>query len=113
MSSQHLFEVTDGPSRDDMEGSAKYQRNFRILKITVHNTVTNEVEQVCGWVDAMVPTKPAADRCRWFIRFTVAGNRGDFTSPRYRHFYYDSRRRKGFELPPDHPMCQLEQFLYR
>lgn len=113
MSSQHLFKVTDGPSRDDMEGSAKYQRRFHTVDFTVLNTLTGEYEQVYGWVDAMVPTKPAADRCRWFIRFTVARERGDFGAPSYRHFYYDSRRRKGFELPPDHPMCQLEQFLYR
>lgn len=112
MSSQHTVEITDGPSRDDMEGSVKYGPKMRPVSLHLHYTRTGEGEELKGWVEAMVPTRPAADRCRWFVRFTVARERGDF-GPRYRHFYYDSRNRKGFELQENHPMCQLEQFLYR
>lgn len=112
MSYHHEVEITDGPSRDDMEGSVKYGPKMRPVSLHLHYTRTGEGEELKGWVEAMVPTRPVADRCRWFIRFTVARDRGDF-GPRYRHFYYDSYNRKGFELPDDHPMCLLEQFLYR
>lgn len=113
MSSQHTVEITDGPSVDDMWGTSRYSTKMRPVRLILHHTRTGEDTELNGWVEAMVPTKPSADRCRWFIRFRIARERGDFTSPYYRHFFYDSRNRKGNELPPEHPMCQLEQFLYR
>ncbi|HMS91999.1 MAG TPA: hypothetical protein PJ993_00375 [Candidatus Saccharibacteria bacterium] len=111
MSYHHAVEITNGPSLHDMNGSVMYGPKMRPVSLRLHYTHTGEGEELKGWVEAMVLTRPVADRCRWFIRFRIAQERGDL-GPRYRHFYYDSYNREGFELPDDHPMCLLEQFLY-
>ncbi len=106
MSPQHLFEVSDGPSLRHLEASSVHREDFKLLEFTVTNTATGQKELVHGYVDGLVETAPAGRRARWFIRVVVQPDVR-------RHYYYDSYHQTGFELPLDHPFCQLEQFLYR
>lgn len=109
-------QIIEGPSVRQLEASSRYPDAMitKPVRFKVTRSVTQQNEPVDGWVEWLVPTKPVEDRCRWFIRLRVVDHQLlELGSPRYRYYYYDSRRREGFELRPDHPLCQLGQMTDR